>query len=52
MSEVQLHSEYDLHLIYLGQDVYGELKEKVFLTSSISVNPSESDPQIQHGGKA
>ena len=45
MSDDQLYAESDLHLVYLGQDVYGELREKPVLSSKadhISIPDSEN----------
>ena len=43
MDDDQLYAESDLHLVYLGQDVYGEMKEKPVLhvTSSASASASQ-----------
>ena len=57
ISDDQLYAENDLHLVYLGQDVYGELKEKQVLYKQpnvpavpiqeehVSITPEGTTPQ-------
>ena len=43
MTNKEIHAACDLHLIYLGQDVYGLLQPT--MSTTIYVNPSKTDPK-------